>query len=77
MTKLVNEKKIAEDSITYYSNCESFYHDRVKEMMHAGADSVIIKKTLDSSLQCYGNRYILSARLKEIDFSIDSLSKMK
>lgn len=73
MTNLVNEKKSAEDSISLCENNESYFLDQAKK----SHDSMVYKPLIDSSGNYFGIEHRLKERLTQIDFSIDSLSKMK
>ena len=76
MTRLVNEKKSIQDSINYATANEAEYLRKARASMR-DPDTTIWQKFADTS-----SRYSIMAikaekRSKEIEFSIDSLSKMK
>lgn len=73
----MNSKKVAEDSIKLAHNYEGYYTDRAKEQIHAGADSLVWHQSVDSSTTFYIQQRNLKERIKAIEFSIDSLSKMQ
>jgi len=76
MTKFLNEKKIMTDSISYYQNAQSYYKDQAKRVYdenNFGPSTLYI----DSGTKAFMNEHNATARIKELDFSIDSLSKMK
>lgn len=73
MTSLVNEKKIVGDSILIVHGYEGQYQDKAKE----ASDTTASHKLIDTSTSYYAIGLRLKERLQEIDFSIDSLSKMK
>jgi len=77
MTDFLNQKKITEDSISLASNYEHYYYQKAKESIHAGEDSVKWKLLIDSSSFYSYRGSILKRRLTALDFSVDSLSKMK
>lgn len=77
MTQLMNEKKTTEDSISLVGNYASYYMQRAKEEMHKGSDSLTWSKLVDSSTYFYGCSRALQEKLKSVEFSIDSLSKLK
>lgn len=72
-TQLLNDKKSIEDSIKDATNKESYYMRRAKEER----DSLIWKPLIDSSTYFYGKGYALKKKLKAIEFSLDSISRMK
>jgi hypothetical protein len=76
-TQLLNEKKVVEDSIKDFSNYESYYTQKAKEEMHTSHDSLKWKPILDSSTYYFSQGHALKEKLKTIEFSLDSLSKMK
>jgi hypothetical protein len=73
MTNLMNEKKVVEDSILIAHGYESDFEQKAK----GSHDSLIWKPMLDSQMKYYGAGTRLKSRLEELNFSIDSLSKMK
>lgn len=72
-TQLLNDKKATEDSIKDATNNESYYMRRAKEER----DSLIWKPLIDSSTYFYDKNYALKKKLKAIEFSLDSISRMK
>jgi hypothetical protein len=77
MTHLVNSKKITEDSIETYSFLESKWLQQAKDEMHSSHDSLKWKPMADSSAYYFGKGHTAKEKLNGIEFSIDSLSKMK
>ena len=75
--QLLNEKRVVEDSIDLAHNYESYYKEQAKNYMHGGNDSAKWKDFADSSSFFYVKGRSLSERLRAINFSIDSLSRMK
>lgn len=73
MTRLINEKKVTEDSI----NSSAYYEDDFMKKARAEHDSVKYKPFIDSSTKYYMIAHVLKSQLVKINFSIDSLSKMK
>lgn len=76
-TQLLNEKKTIEDSIKDAGNYESYYTQKAKEEMHASHDSLKWQPLADSSTYYFGKGRALKEKLKSIEYSLDSLSKMK
>ena len=74
MTKLVNEKKTIEDSIKISAALESDYSTKARRNM---TDSNLWHALADTSSMYFGVGHKLRVRMEEIDFSIDSLSKMR
>ena len=77
MTQLINQKKIMEDSISTYSYLENKWLQQSKEEIHSTADTVKWKASADSSGYYFGKGLGAKRKLQGIDFSMDSLSKMK
>lgn len=77
ITDLMNQKKATEDSISLFSNYESYYLAEAKKSMHSSEDSTRWNPLADSSTYYYGRGLDLKKQLKSIEFSLDSLSKMK
>lgn len=76
-TELLNQKKVTEDSINLAHNFESYYMQQAKESMRASNDSLKWKPLIDSSTYFYMRSFELKKKLKAIEFSLDSLSRMK
>lgn len=76
-TQLLNEKKATEDSVKDAHNYESYYMQKAKEEMHASNDSLKWQPLVDSSTYYFGKGRAFKEKLKALDFSLDSLSKMK
>lgn len=74
MTGLVNEKKVLEDSIAIAHGYEVDFNTRAYQ---AKEDTVKSFALADSSGKMFGVGLRLKERLKAVEFSIDSLSKMK
>lgn len=77
MTKLINQKKVIEDSVKTCQYLESSFLSKAKAEMNASRDSLKWHPLVDSSTTYYMSGHRLKNKLKEVDFSIDSLSKMK
>lgn len=75
--RLLNDKKVTEDSIDLAHNYESYYKQEAKKAMTDPGDSLRWKPLADSSSYFYMKGFTLKARLKAIESSLDSLSKMK
>jgi hypothetical protein len=73
MTSLVNQKKVVEDSIQIAHGYEMTYEEKAKE----SHDSTIWKPMVDTQMIYFAAGIRLKKRLEEIEFSVDSLSKMK
>jgi hypothetical protein len=76
-TQLLNDKKATEDSIKDATNYEAYYKEKATEEMHASHDSLKWMPLSDSSTYFFARGHALKKRLKDIEFSLDSLSKMK
>lgn len=76
-TQLLNDKKATEDSINLSHNYESYYMQLAKEQMQLSNDSLKWKPLIDSSTYFYARGFELKKKLTAIDFSLDSLSRMK
>lgn len=77
MTKLVNERKMLLDSQAYYKQSEDDRQARALNIDIAGADSNQWKLIIDSAKSDYINRSRIDVRIPQLNFSIDSLSKLK
>ena len=77
MTDLINKKKALEDSIKDVGNYELYYMNRSKEAVHADKDSTVWGALADTSGIYWRKGRDYQDQLKAIEFSIDSLSKMK
>lgn len=76
-TQLLNDKKSFEDSIKDAANYELYYIQKAKEEMHASHDSLKWQPLVDSSTYYFGKGRSYKEKLKALEFSLDSLSKMK
>ena len=76
MTKLINDKSALQDSITEYSYKEKDFYSKAKSSMH-DTDTTLWHKLADTSTQFFMAGIHAKDKLQRIDFSIDSLSKMK
>jgi hypothetical protein len=76
-TYLVNEKKSLEDSIAETKNKEDYYTRKSKEEIKSEADSLKWQTSADSAGQYYRKGQDLKAKLKAVNFSLDSISRMK
>ena len=77
MTKFINEKKVIADSINFYHGSELMFEDSSKRIAHSTNDRAKYLPLADSQSKYWGLGYHANEKLKAIDFSIDSLSKMK
>lgn len=77
MSSLLVSKKTMEDSVSLAHNYEGYYQDKAKKQMNEGADTVTWHKSVDSSTFYWAEQQSLKEQLKAVNFSIDSLSKMK
>lgn len=75
MSSLLNQQKSLKDSIDYYRNTESFFKGKARDII--GSDSLKANALIDSSTAAWSLGRDASEKLKAVDFSIDSLSKMK
>ena len=73
MTSLINERKIANDSLTFYQDIMK----HLNEEANNPPDSIGVVKMLDSGKIAVGRIEYLEPRIAALTFSIDSLSKMK
>lgn len=76
-TQLLNEKKQTEDSIKLSADLERQYMARSKQEIQNGSDSTVWLSLADSSGYYYRKGLGLKEKLKSIEFSLDSLSRMK
>lgn len=76
MTELVNQEKTLKDSIHYYHNSESYFYGKARNAMR-DPDSTKWKALADSSSSSGILASLKENDLKAVEFSIDSLSKMK
>jgi hypothetical protein len=73
MTDLINQKRKIEDSINY-----SFYNSNVYKQKYKSEPEGSAKEIFgDSSVFFAGEKFKFELILKDLDASIDSLSKMK
>ena len=77
MTALLNQKKILEDSVKYYHGSELIFEDSSKAVAHSTHDSTKYLPLADSQTKYWNLARLANGQIKELDFSIDSLSKMK
>jgi hypothetical protein len=77
MTKLLNNKKIFEDSLQICSGGEQIYLSKAKKVMHATHDTLLYYPLIDSSTYFFGRGVVIKQRLKDTEFSLDSLSRLK
>lgn len=76
-TRLLNEKKALEDSVGRAELLEDIYKRRSMEEISAHTDTIKMYALQDTSIMYLNQRLDLTVRLKAINFSLDSLSKMK
>ena len=77
MTSFLNQKKILEDSLLYYRGSEAMFKDSSHEVAHSTDDSTKYLPLGDSEVKYWNAGRLTEGKLKELAFSIDSLSKMK
>lgn len=77
MTKLINDKKMLEDSANACRYYESEFTKKAKAAMRNNPDTNQWKRLADSSSKYFGLGHSAREQIAAIDFSIDSLSKMK
>lgn len=77
MTKLLIQKRMLEDSIESSAQSETMFNAKAREVAHATHDSTKYVPLLDSSARYYGIAHRLNTQLLSVQFSIDSLGKMK
>ncbi len=76
MTKLINDKKVMQDSLLNYQYMENDFSAKAKNSMR-DPDTTLWHSYVDSSTAYFMAGHKAKGRIAEIDFSIDSLSKMK
>lgn len=76
-TQLLNDKKAINDSILEANRLEKFYMSRSKSEIHSGEDSLKWSASADSAGYFFRKGMDLKQRLKALEFSIDSISRMK
>ena len=76
MTSLMNEKKSLEDSAKDAMNYEHFYYSQAKKKM-GDPDTTLWKRLSDTSVIYSAKGREFEKRLNALQFSIDSLEKMK
>jgi hypothetical protein len=77
MTRLINERKSLNDSLVYLQQMKDARLNNGANMDIHGKDSVAWARMLDSAKNDFDQNERIEARIPEITFSIDSLSKMK
>lgn len=77
MTNFIIKKKILEDSVNVASFLEYKFLDSSKSIMHNTHDTLQYYPLADSSVKYSLLGHKIKERLIAIQFSIDSLSKMK
>lgn len=77
MTKLINKKKPLVDSVEMAGLKETEYMLKAKAAVRDGEDSTVWHSYIDTSTLYLIHKSELSDQLNGIEFSIDSLSKMK
>jgi hypothetical protein len=76
MTKLINDKRAMEDSLLNYQYMENNFMKKAKTSIK-DPDTSLWHRFADSSTAYYMAGHNAKNKLDRIDFSIDSLSKMK
>lgn len=77
MTNFLNQKKILEDSLLYYRGSEAMFNDSSHNVAHSTHDSTKYLPLADSQNKYWYAGLVTERKLKELSFSIDSISKMK
>lgn len=77
MTDFLNERKATEEGIKSAKYHEDDFQQKAKTEIRASHDTLKWHPLIDSSTVYYMKGDSLKKRLKDIEFSIDSLSKMK
>lgn len=77
MTKLVNEKKTLDDSLISAKYYEIAFKDSARQTMRNSPDTSAWKVLADSSNYYFGIGLQVKDEIERVNFSIDSLSKMK
>ena len=77
MTELIKQKKVLQDSMQYYHGTELLFNDSSHRVAHSTHDSTIYLPLADSESKYWNLNRLATNRLKDIEFSIDSLEKMK
>lgn len=77
MTSLLNQKKVLEDSLLYYRGSEAMFKDSSHQVAHSTNDSTKYLPLADSETKYWYAGFVTERKIKELTFSIDSLSKMK
>ncbi len=77
MTGLLNKKKSLEDSVKIYNGNEMMYKDSAKRVAYATHDSLKYTPLIDSESKYWNLARLCTQQVTAVNFSIDSLSKMK
>jgi len=70
-------KKALEDSISLAHNAESYYRAKASDAIKTSADTAVWQRLVDSSTAQWSLGKTQEKELQAVEFSIDSLSKMK
>ena len=76
-TRLLNKSKQLQDSVGYYSINEKDYAQKSKTSATNLKDTITWKVMVDSSAHFFHLKEHAQEKLKAINFSLDSLSRMK
>lgn len=76
MTQLLNNKKVAQDSLTFAHTYEIYYDYLAKEQKSKGADSNIWHKYVDTASVYYAQQWRLNKKIMAMDVLIDSLDRV-
>jgi hypothetical protein len=76
MSSLLNKQKATKEEINIASYKELEFKQKAKDSAYAGRDSTVYQPLIDSQVYYYMQGVHLEGREKELQFSIDSLSKM-
>lgn len=77
MTTLINERKVFKDSMNVSNNKMKNFTDSAIAISKKTHDTSLFNPLFDSASLYLDNMIPIESRLKALDFSIDSLSKMK
>lgn len=75
--QLLNEKKVLSDSVVRAQNKQQYYFEKSFTERSKGTDSLVWSALHDTSTIYLGQVIDIQKRLKAIEFSLDSLSRMK
>ena len=77
MTNLVNERKAMKDSMASGNEKNKYYINKAMELSERTHDKALVTPYFDSANMCLEKLIPVEDKFKALEFSIDSLSKMK